>query len=446
MKTLAIASAILLALSSTACTNYNKKADFSDTTLTHNKRGPVKRYEGDMLDIIGNYTPKQPETYNHGPNIRFEDRRERYNDHREAPRLNGRHLRTWGGGNSYNGDWVDGIPHGQGVFTMPNGYSYSGDYIDGLEDGRGTTIWPGGDTYIGGFHQGKRHGQGTYRFANGDIYIGEYLNNHMHNKGTYTTADGNYYEGQWGAGKPSGQGKLSATNQERKVEYQGQYKEGAIHGLGYLRQFENGRYTGSFNTNAPEGKGTFISDRKSTSYSGTWLNGAPHGNGVGVSNTKAVAYGNWHQGKLHGDVTLVFSETMTGTATYQHGQLQGDVNLTGSFGRSTRVPVDISGSTYQLSASSIKSLQTFKAELKHAQLLDTVLSYSSFAILFSVKPDVTDLVQIASHPWEQLVQASRGWSIYTRRQLRTFCQFEALKHQKNKYDKKFWLVMADSLK
>ena len=40
-------------------------------------------------------------------------------------------------GSTYEGEWLNGKYHGQGIFTWPNGDRFEGEYRDGKKHGRG---------------------------------------------------------------------------------------------------------------------------------------------------------------------------------------------------------------------------------------------------------------------------------------------------------------------
>lgn len=62
-----------------------------------------------------------------------------------------------------------------------------------------------GDTYVGDYVNGMKHGQGIYTWANGDKYVGEYMDDKKHGLGklTFVRGDGgiknweNINKGRW---------------------------------------------------------------------------------------------------------------------------------------------------------------------------------------------------------------------------------------------------------
>ena len=78
-----------------------------------------------------------------------------------------------------------------GFSTMGyDGDTYEGEWRNDMPNGQGTYIFANGDKYVGNFKDDKYNGQGTYTHANGDKYVGNYKDDQYHGLGTYTFADG----------------------------------------------------------------------------------------------------------------------------------------------------------------------------------------------------------------------------------------------------------------
>ena len=93
-------------------------------------------------------------------------------------------------GEQYDGEFKDGLLHGQGTMTFATGDQYVGEFKDGLRHGQGTNTWANGDQYVGEFKDDKKHGQGTATDTNGNQYVGEYKDGKMHGQGTFTWVEG----------------------------------------------------------------------------------------------------------------------------------------------------------------------------------------------------------------------------------------------------------------
>ena len=68
----------------------------------------------------------------------------------------------------YQGELLNGTPHGKGSAMLAPGLRYAGDFRNGLIDGFGTLKYNDGRMYKGCFKQGKRHGRGRLIYPNGD--------------------------------------------------------------------------------------------------------------------------------------------------------------------------------------------------------------------------------------------------------------------------------------
>jgi hypothetical protein len=79
-------------------------------------------------------------------------------------------------GDIYEGEWLNGMRHGQGKYTSVNKHVYSGQYVRDQRHGYGTYRWPEGDVYVGEYRQDKREGKGTYMDAEGKSQDGYFVN------------------------------------------------------------------------------------------------------------------------------------------------------------------------------------------------------------------------------------------------------------------------------
>jgi hypothetical protein len=57
--------------------------------------------------------------------------------------------------------------------------TYEGEFIDGVPNGKGTYVWRDGDKYVGQVRNGKAHGQGVMIYANGTTRSGLWQNNRL---------------------------------------------------------------------------------------------------------------------------------------------------------------------------------------------------------------------------------------------------------------------------
>ena len=123
-------------------------------------------------------------------------------------------------GNSYVGNWRNGVMHGQGVFTWEDGIIYKGQFVNGRIQGKGSLRWPCGNIYEGDVLDGYRHGTGKFvMVTNSDEIENE--------NGVMT------YDGEWYGGKKHGVGTLKYRT-DGKERYEGEWKNDAKCGRGLM--------------------------------------------------------------------------------------------------------------------------------------------------------------------------------------------------------------------
>ena len=70
----------------------------------------------------------------------------------------------WADGNSYEGEWEEGVFHGTGIMKTANGDIYEGEYERGEKHGKGRYTWRNGATYVGDYCHGFRTGFGIFAY------------------------------------------------------------------------------------------------------------------------------------------------------------------------------------------------------------------------------------------------------------------------------------------
>lgn len=123
--------------------------------------------------------------------------------------------------------------------------------------------WFGGDIILGP----------QQRLPNGGIYQGDLKDGQLHGQGKLTWANGDYYEGQFADGLFSGQGVLVSTN---GLRFEGEFKAGRFHGKGKL-ETDNFSYEGEFVADRMEGHGKLIHGEME--YEGAFVNDKRQGKG-----------------------------------------------------------------------------------------------------------------------------------------------------------------------
>ncbi|NBC29208.1 MAG: hypothetical protein GVY29_04360 [Spirochaetes bacterium] len=133
-------------------------------------------------------------------------------------------------------------PSGTMVVRTPEGV-YEGEIVDGLPHGSGTMTWDDGAEYRGQWQEGRPHGSGVHTWPNGSRYVGEWRNGRRHGVGKMEWANGTYYEGAWKKDLPNGRGYMEWPDGS---SYEGELVNGRPHGVGGYREPDGLSYEGSF--------------------------------------------------------------------------------------------------------------------------------------------------------------------------------------------------------
>jgi hypothetical protein len=95
----------------------------------------------------------------------------------------------------------DGLISGRAVCTFPSGNRYEGELVNGVRQGRGVFIYANGTRCEGEFRSDVLEGAGVCSFPNGNRYQGEFRSGRQHGRGIYIFADGKQVEGNWQDGR-----------------------------------------------------------------------------------------------------------------------------------------------------------------------------------------------------------------------------------------------------
>ena len=100
------------------------------------------------------------------------------------PSGRGRMMYSSGSVENYEGDFLRGLPEGEGVAIFRNGDKYEGEWMKGKQHGRGVqTHKVDGSVYEGAFENGKKHGAGRMKYVGDDeVYEHVWENGEAKNK------------------------------------------------------------------------------------------------------------------------------------------------------------------------------------------------------------------------------------------------------------------------
>ena len=98
-------------------------------------------------------------------------------------------------------------------FDENNGDIYEGEFVNDIIEGKGVYQYNYGTKYIGDFLHGVRHGKGKEKI-DGSYFEGEFKEGKKDGEGTYLDAEGNWFKGIYREGKENGQGKIIYNNED----------------------------------------------------------------------------------------------------------------------------------------------------------------------------------------------------------------------------------------
>lgn len=174
-------------------------------------------------------------------------------------------------GKIYEGDVVDGLPHGLGKISLKSGkITHEGGYQNGRYHGYGAENY-GGRKYFGDFQDGAPHGYGALYSHEGELLYDGFWYKGMR------------YVGELKDGKPNGFG--TSYNYDGQKLYSGEWRDGNWEGYGEdFRGYDHPVHIGYYKNGKEDGYGTMF-----------WNH-----------NWKLRAQGTWKEGKWHGAMTYTY--------------------------------------------------------------------------------------------------------------------------------------------
>eukprot|EP01002_Notosolenus_urceolatus_P000940 NODE_123_length_2720_cov_78.351554_g99_i0.p1 GENE.NODE_123_length_2720_cov_78.351554_g99_i0~~NODE_123_length_2720_cov_78.351554_g99_i0.p1 ORF type:complete len:892 (+),score=220.92 NODE_123_length_2720_cov_78.351554_g99_i0:171-2678(+) len=234
-----------------------------------------------------------------------------------GPLRSGSHSVEFENGDVYDGDWHQGMMHGQGTYTYAEtGDVYKGQWHAHNKHGFGMFFYKSSQKiYKGMFCNGVKHGRGVLTEDGGGKYEGTFQNGVLSGQGKYTAPNGDTYTGEFAAGQYEGYGVRVLHNGDR---YEGSWLQGREHGKGTYTFKDGSAYVGSFANGVREGYGEYSSALDNSRYEGQWKNNLMHGDGkltypddaTGQPHAGALLLCQWKNNKIHGK----------GILTYRNGQ------------------------------------------------------------------------------------------------------------------------------
>jgi hypothetical protein len=235
-------------------------------------------------------------------------------------------------GSTYEGEFLDNLPHGPGVTTERNGLVAKGRFDRGKIDpkeveftwpdathyrgeidprtmnmhGKGVLEYAGGGVYEGEFKQDQPNGTGVLKYPDGEVRQGTFVAGQLSGTGSILYANQTRYQGALRAGEPNGQGRMEFTDGQF---YEGAFVSGKYQGKGKLKYSTGGQYEGDFLAGDASGSGTmvFADGRR---YEGQFLLGKMNGTGKLTHTTGESYEGEWKSGELTGKCHIVIGQSI----------------------------------------------------------------------------------------------------------------------------------------
>lgn len=111
-------------------------------------------------------------------------------------------------GDTYQGQWKNGLMDGKGLMIYQNGNRYDGEWKAGQRHGKGKLSYRSGSFYKGNWAHDEKSGKGYTLYRNGQRYVGEYRHNKPHGHGVQVQ-DGETYRGTFSRGVRHGAGECN---------------------------------------------------------------------------------------------------------------------------------------------------------------------------------------------------------------------------------------------
>ena len=209
---------------------------------------------------------------------------------------------SWGEDNTFEGRFEEGLPQGSGIFTLSDGSVFEGDVRAGLFEGTGVYKFINGNCYRGEFKQDMMEGEGEYTYQNGILYFGMFTRDLFGPRGKILRDGVVVYDGEFRSGVYHGKGTKVYSNGD---EYEGGFLLGFKHGTGSYRYVNKDLYEGGYKWGRREGRGCFVFANGSR-YEGEFMNGKRHGNGVFEVKGKFSYEGGFAEDRFHGQGDMVY--------------------------------------------------------------------------------------------------------------------------------------------
>ena len=166
------------------------------------------------------------------------------------------------GAETYEGDMIDGVPHGVGTRTAASGRKYKGQFKDGLRHGAGRMVLASGENLQGTFlRRGNLTGDGKIELKGGGEMSGNFAHGRLHGMGLYRASNGVCWRGNFDNSTLSGPASMACPAEEHlgrqifpEALYEGDAADDRAHGEGVMA-IGDVKYTGMWRDGEVDGQG-----------------------------------------------------------------------------------------------------------------------------------------------------------------------------------------------
>ncbi|HHS95156.1 MAG TPA: peptidase C14 caspase catalytic subunit p20, partial [Phaeodactylibacter sp.] len=251
----------------------------------------------------------------------------------------------------YIGDFKDGEIHGIGICYYTDGSKYSGQWVHRFPEGKGTKTYADGSKRSGLWKKGQpidaqgniieftakgereqaddgtdiqtgcikgdcKNGEGVFAYADGSRYEGQFKNGKLHGFGTRYLANGDKHVGSYYNNFPHGSGTLFLADGSQK---EGEWVNGEYMGNAFREMGVEGCIKGD----CINGEGTYIYQDGVAKYTGQFKNGLANGQGVCTYANGERYEGEWKDGSFYGYGTLHLLDGTKATGYWKEGTYVG---------------------------------------------------------------------------------------------------------------------------
>jgi len=156
-------------------------------------------------------------------------------------------------------------------------------------------------------------------FPNGDRYEGEFRDGLLHGRGVYSYSGGDRYEGEFQYDQREGRGSLKFSNGDR---YVGEFRNDVITGRGTMLYANGDKYIGEFKSGVRNGQGA-MTFANGDLYKGDFKKDTRSGQGTYLFSDGSKYVGAFAAGKRHGTGHYFFADGSEFIGEFRDGRKWG---------------------------------------------------------------------------------------------------------------------------